>query len=201
MAERLVNEETPLEFFRAQLERAMEHQRVCTSAFTEHYLVHLLAEAVRGVPLPAPEPGYEETPLGLLYARALAASHAERRALLRSLGDSALFLSGFFADSLSRRFGDLAYYRCLGGRAYARLSHEPAAPTGYDAGVYGELAQRFSEFADLLAEVSELSRLASPQSVVQLYERWLQTRSRRVGRLLAERGIAPVDPGPSLLRQ
>ena len=35
MGERLVYGQTPLEFFRSQLERAMQHQKVATSAFTE----------------------------------------------------------------------------------------------------------------------------------------------------------------------
>ena len=43
MSERLVSGETPVEFFREQLGKAMEHQRVATSAFTEFYLVNLLA--------------------------------------------------------------------------------------------------------------------------------------------------------------
>ena len=48
MAGKLVREETPMEFFREQLERAMEHQKVSTSAFTEFYLVNLLVSCVRG---------------------------------------------------------------------------------------------------------------------------------------------------------
>jgi len=31
--------------------------------------------------------------------------------------------------------------------------------------------------------------------VLRLYERWLQTGSRRAARLLEEHGISPVDPG------
>jgi hypothetical protein len=50
-------------------------------------------------------------------------------------------------------------------------------------------------FADLLSEVSEATRLTDNRSVLRLYERWLQTGSRRAAVLLAERGIAPVDPG------
>src|SRR5258705_395092 len=101
MAERLVREETPMEFFREQLARAMEHQKVSTSAFTEYYLVNLLTSCVRGDALPPPEPGFDETPLALLYVRALKATRHERGRLLRAMGDTALFVSGFFSDSLS----------------------------------------------------------------------------------------------------
>lgn len=191
MSEEIVTARTPLEFFREQLERAMQHQKVSTSAFTEYYLVNLLACSLRGELLPRAEPGFDETPLALLYARALAASRSERSRLLRALGDTTLFVAGFFADSLDGRLADFGYYRALGGRAYARLSHEEEhGPGGV---VFGELAGRFTQFADLLAEISESSRLAGTNtSVLKLYERWLQTGSPRAARLLAERGLTPV---------
>jgi hypothetical protein len=187
---KLVREETPVEFFREQLAKAMEHQRVSTSAFTEYYLVNLLAGCVSGDNLPAPEPGYDETPLALLYVRALHTSRVERARLLRAMGDTALFVSGFFADSLERKLADLDYYRAMGGHAYARLSQEERLP--YGPSVFSELAGRFSEFADLLSEVSEASRLTTSHSVVRLYEKWLATGSRRAAMLLAERGISPA---------
>jgi hypothetical protein len=193
MAEKLLRDETPLEFFREQLVRAMEHQRVSTSAFTEYYLVNLLTACVQGDPLPA-EPGYDETPLALLYLRSLTASRAERTRLLRATGDSALFVSGFFADRLTRKVPDLAYYRAMGGQAYLRLSQEEAR-AAVGGGVFFELARRFTEFADVLSEVSEATRPACHRSVLALYERWLQTRSRWAAELLAEQGLTPMAPG------
>ena len=193
MAHKLLHDLTPIEFFREQLERAMHHQRVSTSAFTEFYLVNLLASCVRAHNMPAVDPPLDETPLALLYVRALHASRHERARLLRALGDSTLFVSGFFADSINRKLVDLDYYRTLGGRAYSSLSHEEASP-GVGRQVFSELALRFSLFADLLAEISESSRLTSNHSVLRLYKRWLQTGSRRTGQLLARRGIAPLAP-------
>jgi hypothetical protein len=193
MAEKLVRE-TPLEFFREQLVRAMEHQRVATSAFTEYYLVNLLASAVRGESLQAGDVDDVEVPLALLYIRAMQAARPERARLLRTMGDTALFVSGFFADSLQRKVADLDYYRTMGGHAYARLSHETGSAFAPD--VFDELAGRFAQFADVLWEVSETSRInVSNHSVLQLYERWLQTGSRRSAEMLALRGIHPVLPG------
>lgn len=198
MEERLVRDVTPIEFFREQVERAMDHQKVSTSRFTEYYLVNLLASVAKGEALPPSEPGYDEMPLALLYARALQASRFERARLLRLMGDTALFVSGFFSDSLDRKLVDAAYYRAMGGHAYARLSHDEAAGL---SDVFSELAQRFSAFADVLAEVSEQSRLtASPLSTIQIYERWLRTGSRRAAAQLAERGIAPAQPGEGRLQ-
>jgi len=201
MSEDLVSRQSALEFFRSQLEKAMQHQKVCTSAFTECYLANMLAACVRGDALPAREPGFDETPLALLYLRAMESSRFDRARLLRVLGDSALFVTGFFADSLQGKLVDAGYYRALGGQAYARLSHEDGW-LEYDCQVFGELAQRFTEFADVLAEVSETSRLGNGnRSILQLYERWIQTGSRRAAALLADRGLTPVVTPPEGLLQ
>jgi hypothetical protein len=190
MVERLVSE-TPAEFFREQLLKAMEHQKVSTSAFTEYYLVNLLASCVRGDSFPAPEPGYDEMPLAILYAQALQASRQEQARLLKTLGDMALFVSGFFPDSLARRAVDLGYYRSMGGHAYACLSQQEDV-AGLLADVFSDLAQRFMQFADVLSEVSEATHVGSNASLVKLYERWLQTGSARAALLLAQRGIVPA---------
>jgi hypothetical protein len=193
MSERLLHGETPVEFFREQLERAMEHQKVSTSAFTEYYLVNLLAGCIRGE-LPPTEPGYDETPLAILYVRAVQSSRRDRAKLLRAMGDTALFMSGFFADSVSRRLVDLDYYKAMGGFAYARLAHDED-PRVFGPEVFAELSGRFTQFADVLSEVSEASQLASNKSILRLYERWVQTGSRRAAAQLAERGISPVGAG------
>jgi hypothetical protein len=196
MPEILVHDETPTEFFREQLGKAMEHQGVSTSAFTEYYLVNLLVACVRGETLPGREEGYDETPLALLYIRAAQAPRAERARLLKLLGDSALFVSGFFAESVEGTPVGLGYYRSLGGRAYACLGREAQRASGHD--VFSELAGRFSQFSDVLAEVSEESRLAHPASLVRLYERWLSTGSRRAAALLEERGVTPILGTPGV---
>ena len=105
---------------------------MATSAFTECYLVHLLAGFARGERLPGREPGFDETPLAILYARALQASRFERAVLLRATADTALFVSGFFAESLPGGDGDIRYYASLGGRAYTRLAleHRHRGPGG-----------------------------------------------------------------------
>jgi HEAT repeat protein len=61
--------------------------------------------------------------------------------------------------------------------------------------VFLELSRRFAEFADVLAEVSEQSRIAAPATIVQLYEHWAATGSRRAALLLGELGITPAVPG------
>ncbi len=192
MAGRLLQEQAPLEFFRERVVLAMERQKVETSAFVQHYVVDLLGRCVRADALPGTEPGFDDMPLALLYLRALQAAPHERARRLREMGDTALFLSGFFGDALLEKVGDLRYYRRLGGDAYARLGRERSWS---GAAVFSELAARFHELAEVLTEVSESTRLTNSRSVLRLYQRWAQTGSRRAARLLQEQGITPVDPG------
>jgi len=192
MRGRVVREKTTVAFFHEQLLAAMNHQKVSASAFTEFYLVNLLAAFVGRMCLPGREPGFDETPLALLYARALEVSGWERAARLRVTADTALFVSGFFPDSLPRGDRDLGYYASLGEQAYARLGRDHERQASAATGVFTELASRFRDFVDLLTEIGEKTRLTTPASLVRLYERWRRTGSRRSAKLLVEQGLTPV---------
>lgn len=192
---RVLKDETPLEYFREQVVAALQRQKVETSAFTEYYLVDLLARCVEGRALAAAEPGADAMPLSMLYLRALNAASRERARLLRAMGDTALFVSGFYPESVLERVGDLRFYHRLGGDAYLRLSREADDHGAFAPDVFGELAERFREFADVLSLVSEASRASTPASVLRLYERWLQTGSRLAAERLAREGVVPIEPG------
>jgi hypothetical protein len=192
---RVLRDETLLEYFREQVVAALQRQKVEASAFTEYYLVDLLARCVEGRAAPPADPGEDAMPLSLLYLRALHAASRERARLLRAMGDTALFVSGFFPESVEDRVGDLRFYHRLGGDAYRRLSCEREDHGAFAPDVFSELAARFREFADVLTLVSETSRaLSGPASVLRLYERWLQTGSRLAAERLAREGVAPAVP-------
>jgi hypothetical protein len=129
-----------------------------------------------------------EEPLGIRFVHALQAEGTRQRDGLREVGDLSLFISGFFADSLNRAYVDIDYYIQLGENAHASLARcEPALGDMFD-----ELAAKFTGCVDVLTEVSERSALASNANLLRLYDRWVRTRSRRSGELLAERGIVPI---------
>ena len=151
MADGLVRHESPLEFFKEQVEGAMQRQHLRASDWTVYYLVNLLASFVVADTLAAdaragaawraagPRPGRRRRP---------------QREDLRQIADHALFLAGFFGDSLQRRLVDLDYYIALGGYAYSRLaSHDDAF-----ADVFGELAEKFVPVVDVLSDISDRSR-------------------------------------------
>ncbi|MFQ5456885.1 MAG: hypothetical protein ACE5FC_00320, partial [Myxococcota bacterium] len=113
-------EESPAEVFRELLGRALSNSRLRASEHTEYYLVNLLttfvdARKLHGAASASPT-------LVELLANALTSSAAERLGAFRHLGDFALFVSGFFGGSLTRRAVDVDYYVAMGGRAYGHAS-------------------------------------------------------------------------------
>jgi hypothetical protein len=181
MAEGLVRNESPVEYFKELVEAAIAHQGLSAGEMTSFYLVKLLAGYVYVDPADADEA------LGIRFAKALQAGGSLQRDGLRRVGDLSLFISGYFSDSLNRSLVDIDYYIALGERAYGSLARTDDAFSD----VFDELAEKFSGFVDVLGEVSERSALTSNTDLLRLYERWLKTRSRRSGDLLARQGIVP----------
>lgn len=186
--------QSPREFFRQRVGDVLMHRRVRVQPETEFYLVDVLARFLESERLlvEGPDGSVGEEPLALILLRALETTGEARVRALRRLGDTALFVSGFFGDSLARSAVDVGYYIAMGGRAYAAVG-EAERRRGLDA-LYGELSGRFGLFVDCFAEIAELADLRSDRGLVRLYERWLRTRSERVGQLLRERGVALDGP-------
>ena len=185
MAEALVRTQSPTEYFRDLVESAMQNQHVSASELTSFYVVNLLSAFVHLDRSPA---AGEDEPLGVRLARAMQTAGMAQRDGLRKVGDLSRFISGFFSDSLNRSLVDVDYYIQLGECAYGSLARQGDEALG---DVFDELAARFAIFVDVLSEVSERTALTSDADVLRLYEKWLRTKSRRSGNLLAARGIVP----------
>jgi hypothetical protein len=184
------------EFFRDMLATARQHQRLEVQEDTEFYLVNLLAECLSTEHLFGnAEPGSREPePLAFILKRAQEAHGLERVRELKKLGDTSLYVSGFFADSLEGKLVDVDYYVSMGGRAYGVLSD--IFNGGGTGALYSELAQKFVKLVDLIAEVSERAALGTNKGLVKVYERFLRTGSDRMARLLCEQGVLPMaKPG------
>jgi hypothetical protein len=178
------------EWFRDMVGEALSHRRLKIQEVTEFYLVNLLTSFLEKEKLfvEDAEGNVHAEPLAMILLRALEADRRARKAHLRRLGDTALFVSGFFGDSLSRSVVDVDYYIAMGERAYSALADAERGP-GLDD-LYGELAGRFGAFVELFAEIAELSQLRSNRGLVRLYERFLLTRDARTAQLLRDRGVA-----------
>lgn len=182
------------EFFKDSVAAAMANQGVAADDHTAYYVVNLLTLFARHETLydrGKPGPGLQ--PLALLLAAAADTPDREtRNALLRRVGDTSLFVAGFLGDGFARKLIDVDYYIDMGGAAYGRL-HDNVRGTrdGRAFGpVFAELAAKFGDFVDVLAEIRDSGKAAAID-VLRLYELWLKTRSRRAARLLREHGLEP----------
>jgi hypothetical protein len=172
----------------------MANQGVAADDHTAYYVVNLLTLFARHETLYDQRnlgPGLQ--PLALLLAAAAETPNREaRNALLRRVGDTSLFVAGFLGDGFARKLIDIDYYIDMGGAAYGRLSDNVRGTSEGRAfgSVFAELAEKFGDFVDVLAEIRDSGKAAAID-VLRLYEVWLRTRSRRAARLLRERGLEP----------
>jgi hypothetical protein len=172
-------------FFKEEVERAFKVEGLQVASATGPYLTQLLTTY-------AAQP-IEDRPLGVRFFEALAAGPRERRTNLREIGDTSLFLSGYWGDSLGGQLVDVDYYINMGEMAYAQLASD-RADDGRDVvgagAVFSELATHFSRFVEVLMTISQrTTRVRSDRDVVRLYERWLRTKSSWAARRLAEEGV------------
>lgn len=188
------------EYFRDMLGTAIQRQRLQVAQVTEFYLVNLLSEFLSTENLfrSSEEGGTNlaDEPLAFMLKRAQEQQGFERIRELKRLGDTSLYISGFFGDSLGSKLVDIDYYVAMGGRAYSALSE---MFHGDNVGpLYEELSVKFLRLVDLLGEVSDRTVFKTNMGLVRLYERYVKTGSERVAKLLAEQGVLPSktrDPG------
>jgi hypothetical protein len=182
------------EFFKESVADAMARQGVAADDHTAYYVVNLLTLFARHETLfdhGKPGPGLQPVAL-LLAAAAESPNREERNALLRRVGDTSLFVAGFLGDGFARKLVDVDYYIDMGGAAYGSLSDNVRGTRDGRAfgSVFSELAEKFRDFVDVLAEIRDSGRAAAID-VLRLYEVWLRTGSRRAARLLREHGLEP----------
>ena len=185
MSEAVFRRESAVEYFKELVDGALSHQGLATQELTAFYVVQLLTSFLQR---PASGDDAAETPLGFRLAQALESGGIRQRTTLKHIGDVALFVSGFFSDSLNRKLVDVDYYVSIGGCAYSVLSR---VETDTFSPVFAELGTKFVGFVDVLSEVSERTSCSSNVDLLRLYEKWLKTGSRRSGQLLVERGVVP----------
>ena len=163
-------------FFHELVVAALEQQGVGTSESTECYLVGLLGEFTKG--------RITDEPLALVLANA--EDSGERVKALKEVGDTSLYMTGFFAESLRKKIVRAEYYIHMGKAAYRELANRLCNSTV--AEIYDELAARFPTFVDVLATVREQIDFCGAD-VTRLYEAWIVTRSEWIESRLRELGV------------
>jgi hypothetical protein len=175
------------EFFTELVDQALTKRKVRVIPLVGAYLVDLLE-----VYMLTSNVGIQGTFAETLL-RAQGAERKLRHELLKKLGDTSLYISGFFGDSLKRKVVDIDYYATMGGLAYSSLSKEVGDSDR--ASVYSHFGERFLDFVDVLTYISQNSGIQSNQDLLRLYDRYVLTGSKLAKEQLVENGLLnPVDP-------
>src|SRR5262245_36930992 len=148
------------EFFHEVVTDALSAVDLDASEPAGWYLVGLLGEFTTA--------RLTDEPLGLKLAAAGASPGQQRVQTLKEVGDTSLYVAGFFAESLTRSLVDVDYYVGLGTNAYAQLARQLGKSQSI-TDVYAELAANFPRFVDVLGEVRKRVDFASAD-IGRLYE-------------------------------
>lgn len=186
--------ESPRAFFVDRVDQALTRLKFQPLPLSRHYLVDLLEHFMFSSNLfkVDEESGrVQRDTLAEMYLRAQNLPAPQRLDLLKRLGDSSLYISGFFGDSLTRKVVDIDYYVEMGGVAYGSLS--TVSSDENLAQVYGEFSSRFPEFVDVLTFISQESMVQSNEDLLRLYSRYMSTGSRLAEGQLAEKGLLNTD--------
>ena len=171
------------EFFHEAVTEAIQEVDLDASEPASWYLVGLLGDMSRA--------RLTDEPLGVKLAQP-AADLGERVRTLKEVGDTSLYVAGFFAESLGRSLVDVDYYVGLGQNAYGQLSRALGHARSI-CDVYGELSDKFPRFVDVLTEVRKRTDFAT-SDIGKLYEIWLETRDELIEKKLRAAGVL-VDSG------
>ena len=170
-------------FFHEILGQALGQSGMSVSSGTEYYLVGLLGEFAKG--------RISDEPLGMRLVSTEDA--AQRVTALKEIGDTSLYVSGFFAESIQRQLVDVEYYIGMGGAAYRELAQRMGSSAAAD--VYAELSGRFPAFVDVLGRIRSQVSFAG-DDVLSLYQEWVRTRSDWIEEKLSDMGVL-VTPAPT----
>lgn len=185
---------TPEEHFSEVVKEACKNRQIAAQPAVEVYLVQLLRHYLNSKNFHQPplEEGQEKPPetFAEMYLLAMNAEGLKRKELMRTVADRALYLTGFFGDSLQKKTVDIDYYAEIGSAAYSNL-HSWTKENSL-AYVYKTFSRRFMDFVEVLNYISEKSSIQSDQNVLRLYDRYLRTGSELAREKLNELGVVTL---------
>ena len=177
------------DFFHERVEDAVDKQQAPVSQDGVYYLSSLLVDQART------SPDDKGVTMVELHLEARSGDRVQAVQLYRKMGDRALYLSGFFRESLQNKVVSLDYYMNMGRAAYDQLSRMLRMPGAAGLNdVFAELAEGFPACAEVLAEVRSEVKERTDADILKLYEEWMATGSPRAAERLRELGVIPM-PG------
>lgn len=184
----------PTEFFREKVQAALSRQRVEISEEIEFYLVTLLCDFINPSKVDTVHGTLDplETPLALLLKTALESPHEHQYKLYKSIGDTSLYMAGYFQDSFNEKTVSSKYFMDLGASAYLTVSalSERNPTLQHPSRVFTSLSTSFPDFVDIIADIAEKLE-QDTQGLLATYTRWQRSQSKRLEKTLLDFGLLP----------
>ena len=180
-------------FFKALVKEGMKSAQVKVSPSVGEYLSKLLLFYIASDHL------FSISPSGKKHLKTLAElylqSHsfpASLKGNLKKMGDTSLYISGFFRESLTKKRISVEYYMNMGKSAYQSLSEFQEGP------LFKELAFRFSDLVCVLFQIRQKSSLHQHSDMLALLDQYMETGSDHLAKDLIREGISlPFNKKPS----
>lgn len=185
---------SPTEFFYDLVSEAISQRDMDTNPLAVKYLSELLLFYMNADNLFSEQDDSgkrRQSTLAEMYLKAINAEESHiKNDLLKRLGDTSLYISGFFASSLKKKVIDIDYYIDMGGTAFANLAY--SIDNHLYQELYGEFAENFIDFVDVITWVSQNS-LNSNEDLLRLYETYQITGSNLAKEKLIKHGFSLID--------
>ena len=181
------------DFFVEAVESAFVERRFSTFPSARSYLVKLLEYYVPAGNLfdAVDEQGRRtKSTLAETFLKAMNSEPHLRVEMLKKMADRALYITGFFSDSLQRKVVDVDYYAEMGVSAYGVLADH--SREDLTAKVYREYAAKFVAFSEILTTISAQARIQDEANIMRLYETYAKTGSDFARERLLERGLIAI---------
>lgn len=186
------NLETPRDFFTELIEDAAKTtQRENFHPLSYTYLSELLVSFLHTDKLF----GIEKGPSKMLAEQWLESQNYDLNAKiirLKRLGDTSLYVAGFFASSFKRKLINQSYYIQIGEMSFLSLSKIVGEPEFED--VYGHFSSHFTSYVDILTEVSQKVNIQKTGDLLELFERYIDSGSEWAEKQLIAEGMVPSYP-------
>ena len=146
---------SPDQHFAEVLKEAYVERRLKTDPHVDIYLIQLLKHYLSSNNLfkPFHEDSTERPPqtLAEMYLIGMNAPAPKNKELMKILADRALYMSGFFGDSLQKKLIDVDYYMEMGSAAYTNLSHW--TKEDQVSSIYKIFSENFSDCGILVLQI------------------------------------------------
>ena len=102
---------------------------------------------------------------------------------LKKMGDTSLYISGFFQESLRKKMVSVDYYMNMGREAYKSLSDFQ------NKEMFEELSFRFSDLVFVFLQIRKKDSFRRPGDLLSMLAQYMETGSRPLARDLINQGI------------